>query len=128
MQSIAVVCSVGEQDTASVTAFMSPHRVSAPFLHAIEMEREYSNTLLGFDDGNPPFYESTSVVDLQRVAREFGVDRVLCFVALDASNKVIGGRDYDGIEVTILEAATEQLTQFQDLLQSLATTASRRLQ
>ena len=130
LEAFAVVCSVGKDESEAVTAFISPKKASTQFLHAIEMELAYSHTLLGFDDASPPFYNAMMPIDLARAAHEIGVDRVLCVVAMGANDTIMGTRDYGGVEVTVLEAASAQLTRFQDLLASMNAipTAPRCLQ
>lgn len=116
VQAYAVVCSVGENEAETVTAFIAPKHASPSFLHAIEMELAYSHNLLGFEEALPPVYNAASAIDLRSAAMAIGVDRVLCMVAMGADDAIFGTRDYSGLEVTVLEAASEQLTRFQDLL------------
>ncbi len=128
LKAVALVCSVGEEEMESVTACLYPEP-SHRFSHALEMEHSYSNALLAFDEPNPPYYGKTPFVDLKQAALAIGVDRVLCMVSMTIDGKVYGVRDYDGVEMTILTAATEQLTNFQELLQGLVQThGQNRLQ
>ena len=120
IKAAAIVCSDGVEEMTTVTAFISPREASPNFRHAIDMEHSYGKTLLAFDEVEPPFYGNTSSIDLKHVASAIGVDRVLCVVSMTAEGVVSGVRDYDGVEVTVLEAATEQMTGFQDLLLSLS--------
>ena len=118
IKAVAIVCSVGSEEMEAVTAFISPSEASPRFRHAIDMEYSYGKTLLAFDEVAPPFYGNTPQIDLKCAADAIGVDRVLCVVMMTSDGLVSGIRDYDGVEVTILEAATEQLTSFQELLTS----------
>ena len=121
LKAVALVCSVGEEEMESVTACIYPEP-SPRFSHALEMEHSYSNALLAFDEPDPPYYGNTPFVDLRQAAFAIGVDRVLCMVSMTSDGKVYGVRDYDGVEMTILTAATEQLTNFQEILQGLVQT------
>lgn len=115
---LALVCTVGDGPMASVAAYITPGAAVSPlFRHAIEMEGSYSDTLLSFDDNDPPYYGSPDYhLDLEIAARELGVDRVLCLVTQNPQGKVQVSRDYDGLEVTLLEAANVQFTRFADIL------------
>ncbi len=115
---LALVGTVGDGPMASVAAYITPGAASSPlFRHAIEMEGTYSDTLLSFDENAPPYYGDTELqIDLGLAARELGFDRVLCLVTLDVKGKVCVCRDYDGLEVTLLEAANVQFGRFKDIL------------
>lgn len=118
IQALALVCTVGDGPDASVAAYITPDAASSTmFRHAIEMEGAYSDTLLSFDNNEPPYYGSEDRrIDLELAADRLGVDRVLCVVMLDASGKVAVTRDYDGLEVTVLEAANIQFSRFTNIL------------
>lgn len=130
LQALALVCTVGEGPAASVAAYITPNAASsAMFQHAIEMEGSYSDTLLSFDDNEPPYYGSDDrQIDLCLAADRLGVDRVLCVVMLDAAGKVAVTRDYDGLEVTLLEAANIQFNRFTDLLDGVMKIPTRTVQ
>lgn len=131
VSALALVCEVGEGAEASVTAFITPSgaALSERFRHAIEMEGAYSDTLLSFDDTKPPYYGAGArEVDLPSAARTLGVERVLCLVTLDESGSVYVTRNYDGLEVTLLEAANTHLGRFREILDGVAIVATRRLQ
>lgn len=115
---LALVGTVGDGPMASVAAYITPGAAASPlFRHAIEMEGTYSDTLLSFDENSPPYYGDTELqIDLGLAARELGFDRVLCLVTLDVKGKVCVCRDYDGLEVTLLEAANVQFGRFKDIL------------
>lgn len=127
---IALVCAVGHGAHASVAAYITPAAgVSTRFRHAVEMEGTYSDTLLSFDDNEPPFYGGlASPLDLHRAADELGVDRVLCLVTLDAHGDINVSRDYDGLEVTLLEAANLQFSRFAEILEQSPMPISHRVQ
>lgn len=116
IKAAAVVCSNGEDEFTSVTAYISPKEASPRFRHAIDMECSYNHTLLAFSDIPPPYYGHEAGLDLKHAAAAIGVDRILCVVTMSSDDMVSGMRDYEGVEVTVIEAATEQLTQFKDLL------------
>ena len=118
IQALALVCTVGDGPAASVAAYITPDAASSTmFRHAIEMEGAYSDTLLSFDNNEPPYYGSEDRrIDLELAADRLGVDRVLCVVMLDASGKVAVTRDYDGLEVTVLEAANIQFNRLTNIL------------
>lgn len=85
--------------------------------HLLSDETQDIDTLLSFDENAPPYYGDTELqIDLGLAARELGFDRVLCLVTLDVKGKVCVCRDYDGLEVTLLEAANVQFGRFKDIL------------
>ena len=129
IRALALVGTVGAGPYASVIAFITPDAVGhAPFRHAIEMEGGYSAALATFDAEDPPFYGGKVVpIDLARAANEIGVDRVLCLVTLDAAGAVNVVRDYDGVEVTLLEAANVQFTRFMEILDADSSARPARL-
>lgn len=126
---LALVCTVGDGQAASVAAYITPNAAVSPlFRHAIEMEGSYSDTLLSFDENTPPYYGGASLnLDLSNAAKEIGVDRVLCLVTLDVQGKVMVARDYDGLEVTLLEAANLQFNRFTDILDGVMQTPVSRV-
>ncbi len=130
LQALALVCTVGDGPASSVAAYITPEAASsAMFRHAIEMEGSYSDTLLSFDDNEPPYYGSDDRrIDLGLAADRLGVDRVLCVVMLDTAGKVAVTRDYDGLEVTLLEAANIQFNRFTDLLDGVMKIPTRTVQ
>lgn len=126
---LALVCTIGEGARASVTAYITPRSAGSPlFRHAIEMEGAYYDTLLSFEDGPQPFYGSGKSMDLRKAALQLGVDRVLCAVTLDIDGEITAVRDYDGVEVTLLDAAKEQFKRFAGMLQTESLTLNRTLQ
>ena len=126
---LALVCTVGAGPNASVAAYITPAAAASPmFRHAIEMEGTYSDTLLSFDENDPPYYGSADQqMDLGRAARELGVDRVLCLVTLDCLGKVNGCRNYDGLEMNLLEAANVQFNRFTDILDDVMQVPAGRM-
>ena len=62
-----------------------------------------------------------------RAARELGVDRVLCLVTLDCLGKVNGCRNYDGLEMNLLEAANVQFNRFTDILDDVMQVPAGRM-
>ena len=129
VKALALVCTVGDGPMASVAAYITPGAAGSPmFRHAIEMEGTYSDTLLSFDENDPPYYGSTDLqLDLGLAARELGVDRVLCLVTLDCQGKVNVCRDYAGLEVTLLEAANVQFNRFTDILDGVMQVPAGRM-
>lgn len=129
VKALALVCTVGDGPMASVAAYITPGAAASPmFRHAIEMEGTYSDTLLAFDENDPPYYGSMDLqLDLGLAARELGVDRVLCLVTLDIQGKVNVSRDYDGLEVTLLEAANVQFNRFTDILDGVMQVPTGRM-
>lgn len=127
---IAVIGTVGEGAAASVVACVVADKISAPrFQHAIEMEESYSDSLVGFDDEEPPFYGVDGpCVDLEAIALALGIDRVLCLVALAKAGELCVGRDYDGVEMTLIQAAKTQFGRVRELLGQGQPQGGRRLQ
>lgn len=127
---IAVVGTVGDGAAAAVVACVVASKVSAPrFQHALEMEESYSDSLIGFDDDAPPFYGAAAPrVDLDAAATALGIDRVLCLVALGKGGELCVGRDYDGIDVTLIQAAKTQFERVRELLGQGQPQGGRRLQ
>ena len=129
IRALALVGTVGAGPLASVIAFITPAAVGqALFRHAIEIEGGYSAALATFDAEDPPFYGGKVVpIDLSRAATEIGVDRVLCLVTLDAAGAVNVVRDYDGVEVTLLEAANIQFMRFMEIMDADSSARPTRL-
>ena len=127
---LALVGTVGDGPMASVAAYITPGAAASPlFRHAVEMEGTYSDTLLSFDNNEPPYYGSDDRrIDLGLAADRLGVDRVLCVVMLDTAGKVAVTRDYDGLEVTLLEAANIQFNRFTDILDGVMQIPTRTVQ
>lgn len=130
VSALALVCAVGEGTHASVAAFITPGAIcSASFRHAIEMEGDYSDTLLGFEDNQPPYYGASALdIDLAAAAGVIGVDRVICLVTQIGADQVNVVRDYDGLEVTMLEATKTQFERFVEILDGAGITGHRSLQ
>lgn len=129
--SLAFVGLVGEGRGASVVAFITPDGVvrSTVFRHAIKMEGSYSDSLLSFHDSAQPYYRSAGAgIDLNQAAIRLGIDRILCLVTLDSTGVVSAVRDYDGLEVTLLEAAHIQLSRFTELIEDDVVVESVRMQ
>ncbi|MHB1098280.1 MAG: hypothetical protein ACYCZR_01880 [Burkholderiales bacterium] len=122
LEAMALVCSVNEDSDASVAAFITPKgaKDSPRFRHAVEMEEVYSDTLLSFDVVDPPYYGVWPTLNLHQAAVGLGVDRILCLVTLDEHGDVNAARNYAGVEVTMIEAAQEQLIRFKEILDGLA--------
>lgn len=117
ISAVAMVCAVGEGKEAAVTAFITPGaECSASFRKAIEMESDYSDTLLSFGDELPPYHGSHLDIDLDAAADVIGVDRVICLVTQIGTDRVSVVRDYDGLEVTLLEATKTQFSRFVEIL------------
>ncbi len=129
IRALALVGTVGAGPYASVIAFITPDATGhANFRHAIELEGGYSDALSSFDAEDPPYYGGKEIpIDLSVAANEIGVDRVLCLVTLDTSGAVNVARDYDGVDVTLLEAANVQFTRFMEILDSDFGARSHRL-
>lgn len=129
IRALALVGTVGAGPYASVIAFITPDAAGhANFRHAIELEGGYSDALSSFDAEDPPYYgDQANTIDLSRAANEIGVDRVLCLVTLDASGTVNVARDYDGVDVTLLEAANIQFSRFLEILDTGFGARSHRL-
>lgn len=117
VSALALVCAVGEGAHASVAAFITPGaHCSTSFRNAIAMEGDYSDTLLSFDDNPPPYYGDGALdIDLSTAAGVIGVDRVICLVT-QVGDQVSVARDYDGLEVTLLEATKIQFGRFVEIL------------
>ena len=128
VNALAMVCTVGSGDYAAVAAFITPKQAKPAFWHAIEMEWAYSTTLLGFEDGAPPYYGGGNAIPIKpdQAAVLIGVDRVLCLVVQEEEGKISVTRDYDGLEVTLLESASEQLRRFVSIIQKCRKTISFR--
>ena len=95
------------------------------------MECAYSAALLGFEDGTPPYYGESHAAQIKpdQAAALIGVDRVLCLVTQGEEGKISVTRDYDGLEVTLLESTNEQLRRFVSIMEDEANiSTARRLQ
>lgn len=122
VSAMALICTVGRKENASVAAFITPSgpALSMRFRHAIEMEGAYNDTLLNFDHTTPPFYGSPININMRKAARTLGVERVLCLVTVNLNGLVSAVRDYDGVEVTLLEAAQTQFERFKEILNGVS--------
>lgn len=127
VKSVALVCCEAlDDDFHSVSAFLSHTKKSPLFRHAIEMEQAYCDALLRFDEIEPPDYGVPVEIDLDRLAIELDVEQVFCVVTVSVDGTVNGWRNYDEVEVTVLEAIAQQLGQFHEWLEygvNAATTA-----
>ena len=116
-RAVAVLCGENwDDDTNTVTGYLSHKEVSPRFCHAIEMERAYCDALLSFDEIALPEYGNSVSIDLVRMAAEIGVARVYCVVVMGIDDAVTGWRDLAGVEATVLEAIVAQLTSLQVML------------
>lgn|SRR5574338_22132 len=115
---MALVCVMGVGANAAVAAFITLGGArSAPFCHAIELEGAYCDGLLGFDAPSPPYYGGAPLrIDLAQTAAALAIERILCLVTLDSGGNINVARDYDGLEVTLLEAARTQFDRFGEIL------------
>ena len=124
-KSLALVCcETLDEDCQTVSAYLSPNERSPKFLHAIEMELSYCRALVGFDEIAPPSYGDAIDIDWGGVACQFGVARVYCVVAMSAEGVVMGYRNYDAVEMTVLQAIEQQIGRFHDMLEELTGVAS----
>ena len=123
LKAVALLSGANRQGVTTVTAYLSQEESSPKFRHALEMERAYCKTLLSFDDIAPPDYGNSIAIDLTGLAFELGVARMYCVVTLGIDDTVSGWRDYDGVEVTVLDAVTQQLTGLQVRLERRVETA-----
>ena len=115
VKSVALVsCEALDDDFHSVSAFLSRTEKSPLFRHAIEMEQAYCDALLRFDEIEPPDYGRSVEIDLDRLAIELDVAQVFCVVTVSVDGTVNGWRNYDEVEVTVLEAIAQQLGQFHE--------------
>ena len=128
VSALAMVCTVGTGDYAAVAAFITPKEARPAFWHAIEMECAYSAALLGFEDGTPPYYGESHAAQIKpdQAAALIGVDRVLCLVTQGEEGKISVTRDYDGLEVTLLESTNEQLRRFVSIMEDEANISTAR--
>ena len=129
---IAVVGTVdpGAGAAPSVVACVAASKVSGPrFRHALEMEETYSDSLIGFVDDEPPYYGAAGPrVDLDAAAAALGIDRVLCLVAVGKGGELCVGRNYEGVDVTLIQAAKIQFERVRELLAPGQPQGGRRLQ
>ena len=117
LKAVALLCGeILDDDVTTVMAYLSHDEYSPKFRHALEMERAYCHALLRFDDIAPPDYGNFNAIDLARMATELGVAQVYCVVILGIDDTANGYRDYEGVEMTILDAVTEQLARLQNRL------------
>lgn len=94
------------------------------FQHAITLEEAYVEAMAGFDDDAPPFYAvSGRALDLDLVAKAMDVERPLCIIALDRHGALHVARDYEGVDVTLLQGVWIQLSR---MSQSASSTTPRQ--
>lgn len=119
-KSIALVCcETLNEDFQTVNAYLSPNERSLKFLHAIEMELGFCRALVGFDEIAPPNYGNANDMDWGSLACQFGVARVYCVVAMSVEGVVMGYRNYDAVEMTVLQAIEQQIDRFHEMLEEL---------
>ena len=112
-----VCCETLDEDCQTVSAYLSPNERSPKFLHAIEMELSYCRALVGFDEIAPPNYGNANDLDWGGLACQFGVARVYCVVAMSAEGVVRGYRNYDAVEMTVLQAIEQQIDRLHEMLE-----------
>lgn len=118
VKSAALVCYEAlDDDFHSVSAFFSRNEKSPLFRHAIEMEQAYCDALLRFDEIAHPDYGRPVEIYLNRLAIELDVAQVCCVVTVSVDGTVNGWRNYDRIEITVLEAIAQQICQFREWLE-----------
>ena len=115
-----VCCETLDEDCQTVSAYLSPDERSPKFRHAIEMELSYCRALIGFDEIAPPNYGCASDIDWARMVCQFGVAHVYCVVTMSADGVVRGYRNYEAVEMTILQAIEQQLGRIHDMLEENA--------
>ncbi len=94
------------------------------FQYAITLEKAYVEAVAGFDDDAPPFYEASGRgLDLDRCRQSHGVERSRCIIALDRHGALHVARDYEGVDVTLLQGARIQLSR---MSQSASSTTPRQ--
>ena len=77
-----------------------------PLLHALELEERYLEQVLDFDEPPKPLYGGE--LNLRALEPAFDVDRLICLVTLREDGQVYASRNYEGVEMTQLEALHEQ--------------------
>jgi hypothetical protein len=77
-----------------------------PLLHALELEERYLEQVLDFDEPPKPLYGGE--LNLRALEPAFDVDRLICLVTLRDDGQVYASRNYEGVEMTQLEALHEQ--------------------
>ena len=115
-----VCCETLDEDCQTVSAYLSPDERSPKFRYAIEMELSYCRALIGFDEIAPPNYGCASDIDWARMVCQFGVAHVYCVVTMSADGVVRGYRNYEAVEMTILQAIEQQLGRIHDMLEENA--------
>ena len=90
-----------------------------PFRFALDMEQAYADRYLGLgeaEDGGAPHYEGGGRLDLGRLARLFDVDRILCVVLMTERGAVVGGRDYEGLDLAYVSEAAGEMARLAGML------------
>ena len=125
IKSVALVCcETLDEVFQTVNAYISPNEISPKFRHAVEMEQSYCRALLRFDEIPPPAYGGATGIDLFWLAGQLGVARVYCVVVMSVDGAVSGCRNYDEVEVTVLESIDQQISRFEEMLEDAAGVAS----
>lgn len=77
-----------------------------PLLHALELEERYLEQVLDFDEPPKPLYGGE--LNLRAIEPALDLDRLICLVTLRDDGQVYASRNYEGVEMTQLEALHEQ--------------------
>lgn len=77
-----------------------------PLLHALELEERYLEQVLDFDEPPQPRYGGE--LNLRALEPAFDLDRLICLITLRDDGQVYASRNYEGVEMTQLEALHEQ--------------------
>lgn len=114
LAAIAVAGLVGSAESPSLIAWMdlsgTTGRDMEAFRFALDMEHAYADAFTAFsEDETEPYYERAYVMDLEQLAVMFDVDRVLCVVAMTDRGDVIGGRNYDNLDLVYVDGISEEI-------------------
>lgn len=117
LAALALVGSVGSGAGEQLAAFIMPNASSMAFRHAVDLEFDYTLSLMNFD-GYPDTYSGQRQLDIEpdAASQAVGVDRLIYLVIQDVAGEIYVLRNYDGLEMTLLESANEQIRRFKEVL------------
>ena len=81
---------------------------------AIRSEKKYIKNLIDFEEIEHPPFPEIEHDEFNRLGILFDVHRVVCAVALDTQGRILCGRNYQRVEMTVLYAIRDTLHQIEE--------------
>ena len=120
VRALAIVGLNNQAGATNALAFLTPGSSTPAFAHAVTLEADYCDAVMGFEAEQAPSYGHARDLDLRAVACAAGLEEVLCLIVMWEDGQVTALRDYDGVEVTVLEAVKIQFDRMMEILETRA--------